>query len=119
MIKPFWTCRCTRIKKIEDKETIILDEPIYNNEIKIEDKKSFMKPDDPKPKKKSFHRRRKEEQKKKAFSKQFIVTISQDEKKEKKEKKKKRQNHILNCFKFGSPEIIKILLDTSDHRQSN
>ena len=69
-----------------------------------------MKPDVPKPKKKSFHRRRKEEQKKKAFSKQIIITIFQDEKKEKKEKKKKRQNHIFNCFKFGSPDIIKILL---------
>ena len=46
-------------RKIEDKEEIILDESIYNNEIKIEDKKSFMKPDVPKPKKKSFHRLRK------------------------------------------------------------
>ena len=95
---------------MKNKEKIILDDSVYNNEIKNEDKKSFMKPDVPKPKKKSFHRRRKEEQKKKAFSKQIIITISQDEKKEKKEKKKKRQNHIFNCFKFGSPDIIKILL---------
>ena len=72
-------------KKIDEKETITLDESIYDNEIKIEDKKSFMTPDTQKQKKKSFHRQRKEERKKKAFSKKFIITISQEEKKEKKE----------------------------------
>ena len=32
-------------KKIDEKEAITLDESIYDNEIKIEDKKSFMEPD--------------------------------------------------------------------------
>ena len=94
----------------EDKEKIVLDESVYENEIKIEDKKSFLETDIPKPKKKSFHRRRKEELKKRAFSKRIIITIVQEEKTEKKEKKKKKQNQIFNCFKFGSPDIIKILL---------
>ena len=92
----------------KDKEKIVLDESVYENEIKIEDKKSFLETDIPKPKKKSFHRRRKEELKKRAFSKRIIITIVQEEKSEK--KKKKKQNTIFNCFKFDSPDIIKILL---------
>lgn len=75
----------------EDKEKVVLDESVYENEIKIEDKKSFPETDIPKPKKKSFHRRRKEELKKRAFSKRIIITIVQEEKSEKRRKRKRNK----------------------------
>ena len=70
-------------KESKSKDDIEIDDSVYHNEIKIEDKKSFLEPEIQMKKKKSFHRRRKEEWKRKKSSKQLVVIIT-----EKKEEKK-------------------------------
>ena len=79
---------------------------MYNAEIKLEDKKSFLDDEILKPKNKSFHRRRKDAIRKKAFERKVKITIVEEVKTE----KKKKENPTLNCFQFGTPDIARILL---------
>ena len=108
--------------KIEDKNKseIGIDESIYDNKVKIEDKKYFLEPEDKAKKKKSFHRRRKEEWKKRKSSRHFVVTIT-----EKAEENKKR-GEILQKFQNWStkhPEnhtnnTISVYINPAKCRQS-
>ena len=104
MIKQFRACQCTRMKeRLRKKEAITLDESVYDNEIKIEDKKSFMKPDIPNQKKKSFHRRRKEERKNKAFSKQFTSLYLKMRRRKRRRKRRKDRITFLTALNLDLP----------------
>ena len=72
----------------------MLDETVYETEIKIEDKKSFLNDEIVKPSKKSFHRCRKESIKK-AAKKKENMSFTQEIKVEKKEEKERKKNSNL------------------------
>ena len=93
-------------KEPKSKDEVEIDDSVYHNEIKIEDKKSFLEPEIQMKKKKSFHRRRKEEWKRKKSSKQLVVIITE------KKEEKKQEKSTYSSFKIGPPNILKITLMT-------